>query len=211
MPCQDKILRADDLRRQLPKILAERLRNLSGQGHRTLLTNAACQPFIAALSDIFGRREILLLSVFFFTVGSALCCAAKNFAELLAGRSIQGIGGGGIISMGIIIVTDIVPLRKRPKYSNFIQLAWAIGSLIGPLLGGLFAEYTTWRWIFYLNFPFCGICFVVIFFCHQFGNSALVIRSETPTIRLDRRYGFYRQCYQFPHWYYMGRSPISLE
>lgn len=111
-------------------------------------------------------------------MGSALCCAAHNFAELLAGRSIQGIGGGGIISMGIIIVTDIVPLRQRPKYSNFIQLAWAIGSLIGPLLGGLFAEYTTWRWIFYLNFPFCGIGFVVIFFA---------IRLEARRSSLGRR------------------------
>ena len=65
--------------------------------------------------------------------------------------------------MGIIVITDIVPLRQRPKYSNFIQLAWAFGSLLEPLLGGFFAQYTTWRWIFYLNFPFCEIGFVVVF------------------------------------------------
>ncbi|KAF8540419.1 major facilitator superfamily domain-containing protein [Trichophaea hybrida] len=80
----------------------------------------------------------------------------------LHGRSIKGVGGDGILVMVQIIFSDIVPLRHRTKWFGFIQLAWAIGSITGPLIGGLFAQHSTWRWVFYLNFPFCCIGFIVI-------------------------------------------------
>ncbi|KAI9820041.1 MAG: hypothetical protein M1827_006612 [Pycnora praestabilis] len=131
-------------------------------GTSYLLTNAVFQPFMVSLSDIFGRRELLTSSIILFTVGSIVCCAAQNFTQLLVGRSVQGVGGGGIISMGIVVMTDIVPLRQRPKYSNFIQMAWAIGTVAGPLLGGSIAEHTTWRWIFYINFPICAVGLVMV-------------------------------------------------
>jgi MFS family permease len=69
----------------------------------------------------------------------------------LAGRSIQGIGGGGIISMGQVVYADIVPLRQRPKYFAMVLGAWAIGTVSGPLLGGAFVNANQWRWCFYLN------------------------------------------------------------
>ena len=75
---------------------------------------------------------------------------------MLAGRSIQGIGGGGTLALGLVIITDIVPLRQRPKYYGIIQLAWAIGTVSGPVTGGAFAEHSTWRWAFYINFPMCA-------------------------------------------------------
>jgi MFS family permease len=73
-------------------------------------------PFTAALSDIFGRPVCLLTALAIFTVGTILCCVANTFTILLAGRSIQGIGGGGIMILGLVIFTDIVPLRFRSKY-----------------------------------------------------------------------------------------------
>ena len=121
-------------------------------GTSYLLTCAVCQPFIAALSDIFGRKEMLFASVLLFTLGTALCAPiAKGFAVFFAGRSVQGIGGGGIITMGQVIFADIVPLRQRPKYFAIVLAAWALGSVLGPLIGGLFVEHAIWRWCFYLN------------------------------------------------------------
>jgi MFS family permease len=104
------------------------------------LACAVFQPFIAALSDIFGRRELLLPSLLFFTVGSIVCAVAHKFSILLAGRCVQGIGGGGIIVGAQIVFADIVPLRQRPKWFSFVLLAWAIGTVLGPLLGGLFVS-----------------------------------------------------------------------
>jgi MFS family permease len=95
---------------------------------------------------------MLLVSLGFFTLGTLLCAPlAHNFTVLLAGRSLQGIGGGGIITMGQVIFADIVPLRQRPKYFSVVLAAWALGSVMGPLIGGLFVEGTTWRWCFYIN------------------------------------------------------------
>ncbi|MCJ1403034.1 hypothetical protein MMC11_006256 [Xylographa trunciseda] len=131
-------------------------------GTAYLLTQSVCQPFIVSLSDVFGRRTFYLISLGFFTIGSLLCCLSQNFNELLAGRSIQGVGGGGILALGQVILTDIVPLRQRPIYLGVNQIAWALGSICGPLIGGLFVQHTTWRWIFYLNFPFCGIGFLTV-------------------------------------------------
>ncbi|KAK3324832.1 major facilitator superfamily domain-containing protein [Cercophora scortea] len=132
-------------------------------GTSYLLTCAVCQPFIAALSDIFGRREMLVVSVLFFTLGTVLCAPiAKNFTVFFAGRSIQGIGGGGIITMGQVIFADIIPLRQRPKYFSFVLGAWALGSVLGPLVGGLFVEKVFWSWCFYINFPFCALGFIMV-------------------------------------------------
>ncbi|ORY67806.1 major facilitator superfamily domain-containing protein [Pseudomassariella vexata] len=132
-------------------------------GTSYLLTCAVFQPFIASLSDIFGRKEILLLSIFIFTLGTALCApVATNFTVLFAGRSLQGIGGGGIITMGQVIYADVVPLRQRPKYFAIVLGAWALGSVLGPLLGGLFVEHLSWRWCFYVNFPFCLLGFILV-------------------------------------------------
>ena len=119
------------------------------------------QPLLIRLSDLFGRRSVLVVSLALFTLGTIICCVAQNFTVLIAGRSVQGAGGGGCVSLTVIIITEIFPLRYRASYQSFLAIAWAVGTLLGPYIGGIFAETTTWRWCFYLNFPFLFIAIIM--------------------------------------------------
>jgi MFS family permease len=107
----------------------------------------------------------LIPSIFLFTVSSIICAVANNFTVLLVGRVIQGIGGGGIVTLAQIIFGDIVPLRQRPKYFSLVLGAWAIGSVAGPIIGAAFVQEVTWRWCFWINLPICGIALPLSFFC----------------------------------------------
>ncbi|KAH9907512.1 major facilitator superfamily domain-containing protein [Xylariomycetidae sp. FL2044] len=131
-------------------------------GSSFLLANASFIPVIGAFSDILGRREMLLFSVALFTVGTIICCTSNTIEQLLAGRTIQGIGSGGFQGVGYIIVSDIIPLRQRPKYGNFTIAAGGLGAVVGPIIGGGIIERTTWKWIFYINFPFCALGLVLV-------------------------------------------------
>ncbi|KAF2010030.1 MFS general substrate transporter [Aaosphaeria arxii CBS 175.79] len=133
-------------------------------GTSYLLTSAVFQPVIASISEVFGRQQLLLFSLVFFTVGTIMCGAANDFTVLLAGRSIKGIGGGGIITMNQVIFCDIVPLRLRPKYFAIVLSSWSLGTLVGPMLGGALAENTSWRWVFWINLPFCGVGIILAVF-----------------------------------------------
>lgn len=115
-------------------------------GTSYLLTHAVLQPFIATTSDIFGRRALILPSILCFAIGSVVCGCANSFSTMLAGRVIQGIGGAGIITLSQVIFADLVPLRQRPKFFTMVLGAWAVGSVLGPLIGGAFVEKATWRW-----------------------------------------------------------------
>ncbi|KAG8169613.1 hypothetical protein KVR01_000358 [Diaporthe batatas] len=131
-------------------------------GTAYLLSTAVAMPFLASISDIFGRPILLVFSICMFTIGSIICAVAPGIATLLGGRSVQGIGGGGIIVLSLVIFTDIVPLRQRPKWYGTVQGAWALGNCVGPVLGGAIADNTTWRWVFYVMFPFCAFGLVSI-------------------------------------------------
>ncbi|KAF2096231.1 MFS general substrate transporter [Rhizodiscina lignyota] len=159
-------------------ILPEITRDLHGTsteafwiGTTYLLTSAVFQCFIVSLSDIFGRRPLLIVSLALFTIGTIVCCTAPNFTQLLAGRCVQGVGGGGVIAFAQVILTDIIPLRQRPSFIAIVQAAWAVGTVSGPLLGGAIAQSTTWRWVFYLNFPICAISLIM---------APLVVKLEAP-------------------------------
>lgn len=145
-------------------------------GSSYLLASAVIQPLIVGLSDDFGRRLLLFLSALFFTIGSLICCLSNGFTLLLLGRSIQGIGGGGIMALNNVIISDIIPLRYRPIYIAVPQIAWALGTIIGPFVGGLFVEHATWRWVFYVNFPFCAIGLAIIPF-------TVKLVAERPSIK----------------------------
>ncbi|ROW08313.1 hypothetical protein VMCG_03205 [Cytospora schulzeri] len=125
-------------------------------GTAYLLSTSVSMPFLAAISNIFGRPILLISSVVMFTIGSIICATAPSIGVLLGGRSVQGIGGGGVIVLSLVIFTDIVPLRQRPKWYGTVQGAWAMGNCFGPVLGGIISQNTTWRWVFYVMFPFCG-------------------------------------------------------
>ncbi|KAI0409318.1 major facilitator superfamily transporter [Xylaria palmicola] len=131
-------------------------------GTSYLLVNAVTMPVICAISDVFGRPICLIFSLVAFVVGTVLCAVAQDIGTMLIGRSIQGVGGGGIHSLGLVIQTDIVPLRWRPKWYGVTLGFWALGLALGPIIGGAVVHGTTWRWIFYLMFPFLGFSLVAV-------------------------------------------------
>lgn len=124
---------------------------------------------------------VLLAALSVFTLGTVICSVANKIAILLAGRCIQGIGGGGLVALTYVIVSDMVPLRERGKWFAIISLQWAIGSVVGPVIGGAFAEKADWRWIFWLNIPFCVIAAAAIPVClrltHKKGSVWEKLRS----------------------------------
>ena len=96
---------------------------------------------------------MILLALALFAVGAIMAAVATDsMTLLLAGRSIQGVGGGGVLVLTEIVVTDLVPLRFRGNYFSFIASMWAIGSVSGPIIGGAFVD-SSWRWIFWINLP----------------------------------------------------------
>ena len=131
-------------------------------GTSFLLCSTVYQPSFASFSHIFGRKPMIMTAMVIFTVGTIVCAVSQNFTQLLTGRSFQGIGGGGIIALTEIVVTDIVPMRLRGKYFGFIAGAWALGSVSGPIIGGAFAQKVSWRWLFYLNLPIVGVGFICV-------------------------------------------------
>jgi EmrB/QacA subfamily drug resistance transporter len=132
-----------------------------------LITSTISTPLYGKLSDIYGRRGFFLFAIGIFVVGSMLCGLSQNMYELAAFRAIQGIGAGGLMSMALAIIGDIVPPRERARYQGFFLAVFGTASVIGPLLGGFFAGQdsiigiTGWRWIFYLNVPI-GIAAMVV-------------------------------------------------
>ncbi|KAJ5093510.1 hypothetical protein N7456_009371 [Penicillium angulare] len=127
-----------------------------------LLTTAAVQPLFGQVSDIFGRRLPMLFSIALFTLGSGLCGGAKNTDMLIAARMLQGIGGGGLFVMVDIIVADLVPLRDRQLYMSIVMGTFALGTFVGPIIGGVIVTDISWRWIFYINLPIGGIALVSV-------------------------------------------------
>ncbi|ORZ27853.1 drug resistance transporter, EmrB/QacA subfamily [Lobosporangium transversale] len=118
-----------------------------------LLTFNAFQPLYGKFSDIFGRKASILFATVTFMIGSGGAGGANSMTMLIVFRAIQGLGGSGLLSIVLIIISDIFPLEERPKYQSIIWSVFGISSVIGPLLGGVFVQQTTWRWCFLINLP----------------------------------------------------------
>ncbi|KAL0141946.1 major facilitator superfamily domain-containing protein [Mucor lusitanicus] len=132
-----------------------------------ILTFDAFQPLFSKFSDIFGRKWVLIFGIVIFLLGSVLCGAAKSMIMLIVCRAIAGIGGASIFSMVFIIIADLVPLEKRGSYQGIVNAVFALSSVFGPLIGGSFTDYVTWRWNFYINLPIGAVAlFVLVFFLH---------------------------------------------
>jgi len=130
-------------------------------GTAYLLTSTVSNALFGKLSDIYGRRPMFQAAIVTFIIGSIGCAVAQSMSVLVISRGVQGIGGGGLMSMAFVIIGDTVPPRERGRYVGMITSVFAVGSVVGPLIGGFFTEQLSWRWIFIVNIPIGVIALVV--------------------------------------------------
>ncbi len=135
--------------------------NLSWVVTAYLLTATAATPVFGKLGDLYGRRVMFQIAIVTFVVGSAFCATATTLWALVAYRGLQGVGAGGLMSLTWAIVGDVVPPRERGRYQGYLSAVFATASVAGPLLGGLFVDHLSWRWVFTINIPF-GILALVV-------------------------------------------------
>jgi EmrB/QacA subfamily drug resistance transporter len=122
-----------------------------------LLAQAVTVPVYGKLADLFGRKPVILFGIALFLLGSIMCGIAWSMPVLIAFRAVQGAGAGAIQPMSITIVGDLYSLAERAKVQGYIASVWGISSVVGPTLGGVFSEYLSWRWIFFVNIPLCAL------------------------------------------------------
>ncbi|MEH7095664.1 MDR family MFS transporter [Neobacillus vireti] len=118
-----------------------------------MLASTITVPLYGKLSDMYGRKKLLMISVGLFTFGSILCGMANSMVMLIVFRGIQGLGAGGMVPLSMIIVGDLFTIERRGKIQAVFSSIWAISSVVGPILGSFFVEALTWRWIFFINIP----------------------------------------------------------
>ncbi|KAL9046690.1 MAG: hypothetical protein Q9206_007015 [Seirophora lacunosa] len=118
-----------------------------------LVTYTGFLIILARLSDIFGRKTLILFTNLIFIAFSAGCGVAQTLTQLVVLRAFQGIGGGGIYTLVFVISAELVPMTEYAKMASLMSVTFAISSLLGPILGGLICDHSTWRWVFYLNLP----------------------------------------------------------
>jgi EmrB/QacA subfamily drug resistance transporter len=119
-------------------------------------------PLWGRVSDLYGRKRLFQAAIVVFLLGSALSGAAQSLGELIAFRALQGLGAGGLMTLAMAIVADIISPRERGRYQGYIQMVFVLASVAGPLLGGLFADHVSWRFVFYVNLPIGAVALAVV-------------------------------------------------
>ncbi|MFJ4618288.1 DHA2 family efflux MFS transporter permease subunit [Streptomyces sp. NPDC088812] len=148
----------------LPTIVSELggLEHLSWVVTAYLLASTAATPLWGKLGDQYGRKRLFQTAIVIFLLGSALCGTAQDMPQLIAFRAVQGVGGGGLMVLSMAIVGDLVPPRERGRYQGLFGAVFGATSVLGPLLGGLFTQHLSWRWVFYVNLPVGVVALAVI-------------------------------------------------
>ena len=154
------------------RTIADDLHGLSAQAWVTtayLITSTITTPIYGKLGDLWGRKKLFMFAISVFIVGSALCSFATSMYELAAFRAFQGLGAGGLFTLVLAIIGDIVSPRERAKYTGYFMAVFGTSSVLGPVIGGFFAGATTilgltgWRWVFLVNVPIGLVALVVVF------------------------------------------------
>jgi EmrB/QacA subfamily drug resistance transporter len=127
-----------------------------------LLTQAVTVPLYGKLADVVGRKPVMFFGIAVFLLGSVLCGVAWSMPALIAFRAVQGIGAGAIQPMSMTVVGDLYTVQERAKVQGYLASVWGAASVIGPTLGGVFSQYVSWRWIFFVNIPLGIVATVVL-------------------------------------------------
>ncbi len=127
-----------------------------------LLTSTATTPLYGKISDQFGRKRIFQAAIVIFLIGSALSGLSQNMYQLIIFRGVQGLGAGGLMTLAMAIVGDIIPPRERGRYQGYFGAVFGVASVLGPLLGGILVDQASWRWVFYVNLPIGAAALVLI-------------------------------------------------
>ncbi len=154
------------------RTIADDLKGLELQAWVTtayLITSTVATPIYGKLGDIFGRRRLFIIAISIFLFGSLLCGFANDMFQLAAYRAVQGIGAGGLFALALTVLADIVPPRERARYQGMFLAVFGTSSVLGPVVGGLFASADSilftegWRWVFLINLPIGAIALFMVF------------------------------------------------
>lgn len=118
-----------------------------------LLTQAVTVPIYGKLADVLGRKPVMFFGIAAFLLGSVLCGVAWSMPALIAFRAIQGIGAGAVQPISMTMAGDLYTVEERARVQGYLASVWGISAVVGPTLGGVFSEYVSWRWIFFINLP----------------------------------------------------------